>query len=251
MNSLVWERNPFGGAVISPASVITCESNFIDAFQRAHMEWVSDGFKVIWLEVPGEVFSVLPMACDSGFIFHHASESYVMLTLTLEEGANVPPFATHYIGIGGVVINKKDELLVVSERYRQLGRGPGYKLPGGALQSGEHLADAAVREVLEETGVSTIFDSISFFRHWHGYRYGKSDIYFVAKLIPITNEIIMQEEEISECLWMPLSDFLNNESVHDFNKTIVNASIKTYAMKQVTIDGYEPPDRYEFFGISD
>ena len=149
------------------------------------------------------------------------------------------------------VINKKNELLVVSERYRQPGRGPGYKLPGGALQSGEHLADAAVREVFEETGVNTTFDSISFFRHWHGYRYGKSDIYFVAKLIPITNEIIMQEEEISECLWMPLSAFLNNESVHDFNKTIVNASIKTYAMKQVAIDGYEPPDKYEFLGVSD
>ncbi|GIS64615.1 MAG: hypothetical protein CM1200mP3_08630 [Chloroflexota bacterium] len=61
----------------------------------------------------------------------------------------------------------------------------------------------------------------------------------------------MQEEEISECLWMPVSDFLDNRSVHDFNKTIVNASIKNYSMKQVTIDGYEPPERYEFFGVSD
>ena len=191
------------------------------------------------------------MACDNGFIFHHASSEYVMLTLALEKGAHVPPYATHYIGIGGVVINEKDELLVVSERYRSSGRGPSYKLPGGALQSGEHLADAAVREVLEETGVNTVFDSISFFRHWHGYRYGKSDIYFVAKLIPLSDEITMQEEEISECLWMPVSDFLDNRSVHDFNKTIVNASIKNYSMKQVTIDGYEPPERYEFFGVSD
>ena len=251
MNNLVWERNPFGGAVVSPESVITCEPNFLDSLERAHISWNEEGFKVIWLEIPSAVYSVLPMACDNGFIFHHASSEYVMLTLALEKGAHVPPYATHYIGIGGVVINEKDELLVVSERYRSSGRGPSYKLPGGALQSGEHLADAAVREVLEETGVNTVFDSISFFRHWHGYRYGKSDIYFVAKLIPLSDEITMQEEELSECLWMPVSDFLDNRSVHDFNKTIVNASIKNYSMKQVTIDGYEPPERYEFFGVSD
>ena len=250
MKNLKWNANPFGGAAVSPLSVVDCETNFSDALQRAFVEWVSEGFKVVWMEVPGEAYSVLPAACERGFIFHHASKDYVMLTLSLEEGAHVPPYATHYIGIGGIVINKKNELLVVSERYRQSGRGPSYKLPGGALQSGEHLADAAVREVFEETGVRTTFEAISFFRHWHGYRYGKSDIYFVAKLIPLTDEITIQEEEISECLWMPVSDFLNNRSVHDFNKTIVNTSMKNLGMRQVTIDGYEPPEKYEFFGVT-
>ncbi|MBI49832.1 MAG: hypothetical protein CL781_00665 [Chloroflexi bacterium] len=249
MNKLEWKRNQFGGVVVSPESVVSCEQYFTSALQSAIKQWLSEKCKVVWLEVPDIAFSILPKACEEGFIFHHACKNYAMLTLELEEGAFVPPYATHYIGIGGVVINSSEELLVVSERYRRAGQGPSYKLPGGALQAGEHLAEAAVREVFEETGVKTTFDSISFFRHWHGYRYGMSDIYFVAKLIPTTKKITMQEEEISECFWMPVADFLNNDFVHDFNKAIVNASIQESSMQKITIHGYEPPEKYEFFSV--
>ena len=69
----------------------------------------------------------------------------------LVEGAFIPGHATHYIGVGGVVINEREELLVVCERHRRTAQ-PYYKLPGGALQPGEHLVDAVLREVLEETG---------------------------------------------------------------------------------------------------
>ena len=151
-------------------------------------------------------------------------------------------------GVGIVLLNYKNDIFV-GKRIDNPKKF--WQMPQGGVEKDESFVKAAKRELLEETGVRTTFDSISFFRHWHGYRYGKSDIYFVATLVPMTDEIIMQEEEISECLWMPISDFLGNESVHDFNKTIVNASIKPYSMKQVTIDGYEPPDKYEFFGVSD
>ena len=36
------------------------------------------------------------------------------------------------------------------------------------------------------------------FRHWHGYRYGKSDIYFVCRLAPLSEELTMQTEELEE-----------------------------------------------------
>jgi len=35
-----------------------------------------------------------------------------------------------------------------------------------------------------------------------------SDIYFVVLLKPITSEIRIQEDEISECKWMKLDEFL-------------------------------------------
>ena len=79
-------------------------------------------------------------------MFHHSTTDYLMLTLRLVADAFVPLYATHYIGAGGVVINEKDELLVVCERFRG-GRAPYYKLPGGALQPEEHLAEGVVREV--------------------------------------------------------------------------------------------------------
>ena len=173
---------------------------------------------------------------------------YLMLTLALEEGAFVPAHATHYTGAGGVVLNDQQELLVVSERYRNApNQTPRFKLPGGALHAGEHLAEAVVREVLEETGVQTRFEALVCFRHWHGYRFGKSDIYFVCRLKPLSSEIVRQEEEIDACVWMPVSDYLADENVSIFNKRIVQAALESPGLEIAEIPGYGEPAKHEFF----
>jgi 8-oxo-dGTP pyrophosphatase MutT (NUDIX family) len=41
-----------------------------------------------------------------------------------------------------------------------------WRLPGGGLEPGESLADCAVREVQEETGLSISVQSIAFLREW-------------------------------------------------------------------------------------
>ena len=171
------------------------------------------------------------------------------MTLPLVQGSFIPPYATHYIGAGAVVLNERDEILVVSERYRMgSSRGPGYKLPGGALHPGEHLVDGAVREVLEETGVHARFESLACFRHWHGYRYEKSDIYFVCRLSALSTEITRQEEEIAECLWMPVAEFLSEDSgIHEFNKSIVRAALENPGIVPSKMEGYEDSERFEFF----
>ena len=120
-------------------------------------------------------------------------------------------------------------------------------LPGGALQPGEHLVDAVVREILEETGVKTEFEALVCFRHWHGYRFGKSDIYFVCRLSPLSLEITAQESEIAECLWMPVADFLGSEDISPFNKRIVSVALDHPGVVPSVMDGYGAPDRYEFF----
>lgn len=55
----------------------------------------------------------------------------------------VPPFATHHVGAGGVVVNERDELLVVQEAHKNTG----WKFPGGLADLAEGVADTAVREV--------------------------------------------------------------------------------------------------------
>ena len=112
--------------------------------------------------------------------------------------------------------------------------------------AGEHLAEAVVREVLEETGVHTQFDALVCFRHWHGYRYGKSDIYFVCRLRPLSDQITMQEEEIEDCLWMPVDDFLDSEETSVFNKSIVSAALDSPGVSPSRIAGFEDGARAFF-----
>ena len=54
---------------------------------------------------------------------------------------------THIIAAAGIVINEKDEVLMVKANHG------GWVFPGGQVEVGENVIDAVRREVMEETGV--------------------------------------------------------------------------------------------------
>lgn len=247
MDLLEFDTNPFGGIVTNPAHLPDDAAEFEARLDHSLEQWKADGAKVVWLEVPIEKADLIPVAVRRSFTFHHSEEQSLMLTCRLVGGAFIPPYATHYTGAGGVVINDRNELLVVSEKYRRSKKNPSYKLPGGALHQGEHLADCVTREVFEETGVKAEFVSLVCFRHWHGYRYGKSDIYFVCRLRPLTEKVTIQEDEIAEALWMPVDEYLAAEGVSSFNKEIVKAALESPGVSPTEIDGYSDPERHEIF----
>ena len=248
MEPISANTNPFGGVLPDPQALDPDPRAFAGQLRASLDAWQEEGHRVVWLEVPIDRAALIPVAVDEGFGFHHSGDKYLMLTLALEEGAFVPAHASHYIGAGGVVINARDELLVVRERYhRRPGFKPRLKLPGGALHAGEHLAEAVVREVKEETGVDARFEALVCFRHWHGYRFGKSDIYFVCRLRPTSEKITRQEEEIDECLWMPVQEYLADGNVSSFNQSIVRAALDSPGVVLTEMDEYDDPSRYEFF----
>jgi len=246
MNILPHAVNRFNGIEINTEDLPADVPSFEKSLASSLVKWIQDGRFLVWLHLPIERAQFIPISTAAGFEFHHTEPNYVLLVRRLQEDALVPGYATHYIGAGGVVINENQEILVVSERHRGSSR-PYYKLPGGALHPGEHLATAVVREVLEETGINTVFEAVVCWRHWHGYRYGKSDIYFICRLSPLTHAIERDDWEIDECMWMPVNEYLRHELVGDFNRAIVEAAIKTTGLRNSWMDGYDDPTKREFY----
>jgi 8-oxo-dGTP pyrophosphatase MutT (NUDIX family) len=246
MQLLEHTLNRFNGIVIEPQALLREPAEFTTLLHRSVAQWQAEGRFLIWLEIPLARAALIPAAAEAGFVFHHSQPQYTMMVHQLQPGALIPGYATHYIGIGGVVLNEAGELLVVSEVHRSSAR-PYYKLPGGALHAGEHLSEAVVREVFEETGVRARFESLVSLRHWHGYRHGRSDIYFIARLAALSRDICKQDDEIDDCLWMPVQDYLNSELVGTFNREIVRAALESPGVVPSWIDGYDDASNREFF----
>jgi ADP-ribose pyrophosphatase YjhB (NUDIX family) len=173
----------------------------------------------LWISVPMSQTSIIEQHMTSipNLQFHHASGNTVHLALWLNDDIEnkIPEYATHQIGVGAVVINSNNQILCVKEmrnNYRP------WKIPGGLAELGEQLDAAAVREVLEETGVNCTFTSVLSFRHTHGLQFGRSDIYFVCRLQPVeevdelTGEVqipepVAQECEIADVCWLPFQEY--------------------------------------------
>ena len=238
--------NMFNGVVVSDTELPEDPATFSYALAESLDTWRSEARAVVWMQIPRQQAELIPIAVEYGFTFHHAVDAYVQMIQRLEADAFVPPFATHYVGAGGVAINKRNELLVVSELHRRDQSRPYYKLPGGALHPGEHISDAVVREVQEETGVVTRFESLVCFRHWHGYRYGKSDIYFICRLRPLSEQIELDTTEIEEARWMPVDEYMSSPLVGHFNRRIVQTALDSSGLKLSEVEGYDAPMQREF-----
>lgn len=82
-----------------------------------------------------------------------------------------------------------------------------------------------MREVKEETGVEAEYESMITLRHTHNMMFGNSDIYILVTLKATSSKIKKSDEEIAECRWMDIEEFLNHPKVHDVNRFIVQQAL--------------------------
>merc|ERR1711953_700088 len=108
---------------------------------RSLADWRREGVRTVW------------------FLVTHANTERLALMLWLDptEKCNVPSYAHTLVGVGGMVVTGDNQVLVVQERFRYSSH---WKLPGGYVDPGEDIDEAAIREVREETGIETEFRNV-------------------------------------------------------------------------------------------
>ena len=252
MTELHATENRFGGMYIHADGLPDSADLFSDMLQKALHAWKDAARKVAWLDIPSAKSHLIPAAVARGFQFHHCEGEHLILITRLIEDAFIFPYASHYAAAGAVVLSEENDLLVVKERYRNPDRKEFYKLPGGLLNEAEHIADAAVREVREETGIEAEFQALTCFRHIHHLNFGKSNFYFICRMKPLSFDITIDENEIEEAFWMPVQEFLTHANVHAFNKQIVATSLTHATLHPVILPGdHRHPSESEIFLPSD
>ncbi|KAL3944089.1 MAG: hypothetical protein SGBAC_001820 [Bacillariaceae sp.] len=217
----------------------------------------------VWVKVPMSRGSLLEDMVDLGFEFHNAQGNVAKLNLWLptDRESKVPEFATHNVGVGAVVVNSRDEILCVRELRKNY---MPWKVPGGLAELGEYIPDAVQREVLEETGIPTKFNSILSFRHTHGLANGRSDMYFVCHLDPIEGvdedgKVVIPKPQAQVCeieaaKWVPLAEYrdmvngVTHETGHPMMRQVMNVfdEGKRIQQKEVTsvVPGRKPNPMY-------
>jgi ADP-ribose pyrophosphatase YjhB (NUDIX family) len=196
-----------------------------------------EGANSLWIRAllkQGDVFNA---ADKDGFVFHHASgtTAYLFKWLPNDLTNKVPPYATHVCGVGGVVIDDNGQVLVVKERSPRFAN-VGWKFPGGMSEIGENFGNTAAREVFEETGVQSTFQSIISLRHTHNATYfGMSDIYVLCMMKPVAGkagrEIQIDPNEILEAKWMP-SEELESSTPHPLIKHAIRTAIHEFEIEK-------------------
>ncbi|CAH2300891.1 nucleoside diphosphate-linked moiety X motif 6 isoform X1 [Pelobates cultripes] len=198
----------FGGVTVRLLPNHTLdESSFKGWLHESIEEWQKDGRIAVWLHVPIMLSNLITSASSEGFTFHHAEHDTSTLTLWLKDGpSNLPGYATHQVGVAGAVFDEDTgKVLVVQDRNKTVNS---WKFPGGLSDHGEDIGITAVREVLEETGIKSEFKSLLSIRQQHNHpgAFGKSDMYIICRLKPLSYEISFCPQECLKCEWMDLKE---------------------------------------------
>jgi 8-oxo-dGTP pyrophosphatase MutT (NUDIX family) len=111
------------------------------------------------------------------------------------------------VSTGGVVYRREEESIEIALAARRTRRGDlAWGLAKGAIEPGETEEQAAVREVLEETGLEVDVESdlgdIRYFYVWDGVRVRKRVHFFLMRMTG--GDVQDHDTEMEDVRWFPL-----------------------------------------------
>lgn len=116
-------------------------------------------------------------------------------------------FVTEVGSRAGLVLADGDRILLVRQ-YRFLINALAWEIPGGRIDDGETPAEAAVREVLEETGLRCRdLQPLLFFHPGLDTFHNPSHL-FVSRNHERFAAFQPDPREVTECVWIPLEECL-------------------------------------------
>lgn len=237
--------DPYNGITVEPQSLPLSKNDF--ELQLTHLIDVctTNKRKLIWITIDISKSEFIPYAVSCGFEFHTCEKDYVFMVKRVEENAVIPTATNHTLGVGIVVINEKNELLVVLERVSRAG----YKLPGGHIDNGELISNAVKRETLEETGIKVEFESILSLGHFYPHQFNQSNLYVLCLAKALSYEIEIQDkDEIQDAKWIDVYEYLADENVIEYNKIIVSTALNLKGFELHDIESFKNiPKSYELF----
>lgn len=246
---LCHEADRYKGVIIDSNQLPDTTAEFQSKLRSSIDIWKSQDKKGVWLKIPAARAALIAEAIDQGFEFHHAEKEYVMMNtwLSTEHENRLPGNCTHQAGVGCIIMRDDGKLVLVQEKNGPLKGSGVWKMPTGLVDPGEDIADAAVREAREETGIETEFEQLLCFRQAHNVAFGKSDLFFVCvlKLKGKSSELRAQPEEISACDWMDLDFYVNqpffqaSELHRQINELLIDyRNVHIYHTNKVAEDGH-------------
>jgi len=115
----------------------------------------------------------------------------------------------HIVSAAAIVINDKNEILLIKGPRR------GWEMPGGQVEVGESLSQAAIRETKEESGID--IEILKFCGIFQNVGNSICNTLFLAK--PIGGELIRSSESLDSGFF-PLEEALKKVEWKDFKKRI-------------------------------
>ena len=127
-------------------------------------------------------------------------------------GANTQQTYTppkHFVSAATIVLNEQNELLLI--------KGPdrGWEMPGGIVEVGESLKDAAIRETKEESGID--IEVLKFCGVFQNVNKSICNTLFLAK--PIGGKLTTSPESI-EVGFFPVDQALQMITIENFRKRV-------------------------------